>query len=235
MQLNQYVEWSWWVIFAPLFMAEILFTILQLPGASYNTYLQRQDASDPFFRFYCHLYYPGFLLRSFYKEIFIFAFTFLFAFNLAYAGDLGDGAVNGFFSWWYVTIPLFLLVFVAMGLSIVENCCSKKLKREDYVPLEDAEAEMVNTEPSLLAQIGYICCSCICVSFFAVFFILMSGWLDADISVSAMGMMSPVILAACLLCCVCICCAFPLYAYGVRQYSKEDDFELPVPPTEEPK
>ena len=138
-----------------------------------------------------------------------------------------DSGVSGYISWWYITIPMFALVVIAMILSIIENCWYSKLKRKDYVPLDDEENEG-EEEPSLFSQLGYICCTCLCVSFLGVFFILLAGWLQADFGFSAMTMLSPLILVASLICCACVCCVFPIYAYVVQKYSKGDEFELPV-------
>lgn len=94
LQLDQTISWNWWIIFAPLLLAEIIYTILVIPNATYNSYkkiLQVHEISE----FYCSLRYFGFILRRFYKEFFVIASTILIAWNLSLAPD-EEGLFNNF-------------------------------------------------------------------------------------------------------------------------------------------
>jgi len=98
-QLDEIVDWSWWIIFSPLLAAEVLFILLQLPAHSYSNYSMRQMTSDdPFPQFYCKLHYPGYLLRNLYVELIIFCFTILVAMNLEYS----PSAEGNYFNYFYL-------------------------------------------------------------------------------------------------------------------------------------
>lgn len=117
-------------------------------------------------------------------------------------------------------------------MAVVENFFHAKIKDNSYVPLEEEEKD----ERASLQYFRYLsfCCSCVFASILFVFFILLSGWLQASFSFSGVAMLSPIIIISCLICCCCVCCAFPIYACVVRQYSKEDEF-IPSTTTEEVK
>ena len=138
-------------------------------------------------------------------------------------------------SWWWVALPLFLLALIKMILSVVENCCHDRLLRSDPAPpLYNEDGELEESDPleapSLIAQAAFLCCSCLCASFLVLAVFLAAGWFQATFHYSAMAMISPLIALASLMGCVCLCCVFPLYAYLIHQYNKEDEFVLSPTP-----
>src|SRR3990167_7724581 len=73
LKLDGILSFSWWIVFSPFFFFQVLNVIYVLPGASYSSYKNRQSPLDPRVHFYCFFCYLGFLLRSFYTEICLFA------------------------------------------------------------------------------------------------------------------------------------------------------------------
>lgn len=84
LQLDQSISWSWWIIFCPLLVAELLYFFLHCPNASFASYTETLEIEE-IAELYCKLQYIGFVARRLYKEFFILLFTCLVTINLALA------------------------------------------------------------------------------------------------------------------------------------------------------
>ena len=147
-----------------------------------------------------------------------------------------EGGVNGYFNWWYVSVPIFLWVLIRFSLSVAENICFEKLKRLDSpfknieMESEDGPTEFVIENPPCLIKSVSICCTCIFLSFFIFTAISFTGWFQSDFHYSAMVMLTPIFILFGCFACLCLCCVYPFYSLIARNIRSSSDSDMQMAP-----
>mmetsp|Transcript_15921 Transcript_15921/g.62209 ORF Transcript_15921/g.62209 Transcript_15921/m.62209 type:complete len:499 (+) Transcript_15921:12-1508(+) len=232
LRLDDYVAWSWWVVFFPLLVALGVMVAKAIMNHPPSVYEHRNR-----WRAYCRFGYPGFLLRNCNTTAMLFATALLFVINLEYGSGEGDLGVSSLFSWWYVMLPVFVWALGGMAVCLVENFCPRRVAgeahyrralvhwREMAVAEQQGEErdtsldDLYGSPPSTLGtalSIGY---NGLVFGFLLTVACLAAAWLSSG-TMSGIVLFLPFFIALCCLGSVCFCCALPFYAYLTCRMAK---------------
>ena len=218
LQLDKTIIWSWWIIFAPLLIAQLIVSLQNIPNVFYSRYKVRSST-----QFYCKLGYIGFIIRHYYTDFLFLLTTLLFTYNLANSPDLSDlsNGVEGKMSWWIVFSPLLTWVFIGFSLSLIENCFYSKLVNKEFKKNdEEGDDQIMENLPFLLKAFN-VFCSCVYYAFILVLLILFIVWISS-FEYSAFIVFIPIFILITLLCCCCSC-AYVFVFYSVKSSNNENN------------